>query len=258
MIYQETERSKLFSSRTRDLSYKKFGEWVVLGSAPPHVDLHTGFRSAQWVCKCSCGAEKIVSAHSLIRGRSTACMNCGRRKELEIGRRYGKWTVLKSLPRRADSKGIMCSFYWCKCDCGKESEVRGSNLLSGNSQACMWCRSRRGLKRGEAAYNLLLGTYKKNAKLAHRAFKLSSKLFRILTKANCYYCGIAPQQVSKAKSTNGDYVYNGIDRIDSSKGYTKDNCVTCCKWCNTMKLDRGKQEFLAQIAKIYDNMVRGK
>jgi hypothetical protein len=27
----------------------------------------------------------------------------------------------------------------------------------------------------------------------------------------------------------------GLDRIDSKKGYTKDNCVPCCGFCNNLK-----------------------
>jgi hypothetical protein len=41
----------------------------------------------------------------------------------------------------------------------------------------------------------------------------------------CYYC----------KSQKENEV-NGIDRVDNSKGYTKDNCVSCCQFCNRMKL----------------------
>lgn len=31
------------------------------------------------------------------------------------------------------------------------------------------------------------------------------------------------------------YTYNGVDRLDSSMGYTPDNCVPCCWECNNMK-----------------------
>jgi hypothetical protein len=152
----------------------------------------------------------------------------------------------------------MVGFYVCQCECGEEAEVRTSNLLFGSSQTCTRCRGRKGLKRGESAANLLIATYKKNATDRNISFKLSSELFFKLTKRRCFYCGCEPAQISRAKSYNGDYVYNGIDRIDSSKGYIKENCVACCKWCNTMKLDHGKQEFLVHVAKIYDRLVRGK
>ena len=61
-------------------------------------------------------------------------------------------------------------------------------------------------------------------------FKLSIKEpdefnnFYKLINSNCYYC-------------NGkhDIYFNGIDRLDSSGGYTQDNTVPCCTMCNNMK-----------------------
>lgn len=34
------------------------------------------------------------------------------------------------------------------------------------------------------------------------------------------------------------YFYNGIDRLDNTKGYTPENSVACCKHCNSLKGDR--------------------
>jgi hypothetical protein len=42
---------------------------------------------------------------------------------------------------------------------------------------------------------------------------------------DCVYCG--------KPSEPGDF--NGVDRMDSSKGYEKTNAVSCCKTCNFMK-----------------------
>lgn len=42
----------------------------------------------------------------------------------------------------------------------------------------------------------------------------------------------------------------GIDRIDSSKSYTKENSVPCCKKCNGMKSDLSLEEFMEHINQI--------
>lgn len=44
---------------------------------------------------------------------------------------------------------------------------------------------------------------------------------------------------------------NGIDRVDSSKNYTIDNCIPCCTMCNFMKQSYPQNDFLNQINKIY-------
>jgi hypothetical protein len=54
---------------------------------------------------------------------------------------------------------------------------------------------------------------------------------------DCFYCG-------KLEA-------NGIDRIDSKTGYTKDNSVPCCFMCNTMKYTYSIQKFLTHINTIY-------
>lgn len=50
---------------------------------------------------------------------------------------------------------------------------------------------------------------------------LTREEFAELSRANCRYCGVAGP--------------NGIDRIDSAKGYARGNCVSCCKHCNYAK-----------------------
>jgi hypothetical protein len=55
-------------------------------------------------------------------------------------------------------------------------------------------------------------------------FELTKEQFDEIVIKPCYYCEIIQ-----------DKGFNGIDRMDSSKGYELDNCVSCCDECNTMK-----------------------
>lgn len=50
---------------------------------------------------------------------------------------------------------------------------------------------------------------------------------------------------------------NGIDRLDSEKGYVKENCVPCCWDCNRMKQTLTEQQFLKKVEQIYNyRMIR--
>lgn len=40
-----------------------------------------------------------------------------------------------------------------------------------------------------------------------------------------------------------NFLYNGIDRVDSKKGYVAGNVVTCCRNCNQAKSDKSIDEF---------------
>lgn len=48
---------------------------------------------------------------------------------------------------------------------------------------------------------------------------------------------------------------NGIDRIDSEVGYTKENTVPCCKYCNTAKNTMSYNEFIEWIKRVYKHSI---
>lgn len=171
------------------------------------------------------------------------------------GMKFGELTVLD---RGEDLiKGRNRITWNCLCSCGKITNVTRSNLTSGN---CRSCGCKKTLPFGEAAFNRIYGHYKANAKQKNREFTLTKEDFRTLTKMNCFYCGIEPQQQGGASSkkrknqNNGLYTYNGIDRIDSSKGYTLDNVVTSCYNCNYSKMSRTQEDFINWIKRTYLNL----
>lgn len=88
---------------------------------------------------------------------------------------------------------------------------------------------------GLAAAKDLYSRYKINANNKNHAWKINFKQFLFLTKNNCHYCGLEPATILTRKQCNGNYTYNGIDRLDNSNGYSLDNSVTCCKYCNFLK-----------------------
>lgn len=63
---------------------------------------------------------------------------------------------------------------------------------------------------------------------------------------------MSPSQMRKHSSYES-FRWNGIDRIDSAKGYVEGNVVPCCKFCNEMKSDKSRDEFLQLIAAIYQH-----
>jgi len=69
-------------------------------------------------------------------------------------------------------------------------------------------------------------------------FDFTRDEFYALIELPCYYCN--------GKST-------GLDRIDSSKGYTWLNTEPCCYTCNMMKHVHAQNKFYDQIIRIYNN-----
>ena len=59
----------------QDLTKRAFHEWRVL-----EYSHHTPKGKACWLCRCSCGLEKVVEAYTLTSGRSRACRKCSAKK----------------------------------------------------------------------------------------------------------------------------------------------------------------------------------
>jgi hypothetical protein len=49
-------------------------------------------------------------------------------------------------------------------------------------------------------------------------------------------------------------VFNGIDRVDNTKGYTLENCVPCCTRCNLAKHTMSLTAFKEWVAEVFTHM----
>lgn len=106
----------------------KYGHLTVIGES----ELRIRGRVC-WKCQCDCGNVIDVIGTDLRTGRKTDC-GCKDNPNIinEIGKRYGKLTVIKKGTTSKDR-----SINWiCKCDCGKIVEVNGRHLRSGATQSC--------------------------------------------------------------------------------------------------------------------------
>lgn len=119
--------------------------------------------------------------------------------------------------------------------------------------------ARHKLAPGEAQRNKHYTTYKWCAKDRNLEFSLNIDEFDALTKQNCHYCGQQPvPRIDKStKRYNGPFIGNGIDRMDSTRGYTLNNCVPCCFACNYAKHTRTYEDYKAWIVRSYNHLILG-
>ena len=164
------------------------------------------------------------------------------------GKTFGRLTVLK----KGDSISGRC--YWeCRCICGNIAQVRTDNLKSKQvrSCGCLKNESSRNM-RHTGALGHLFRKYKDRAKSKGLRFNITIDEFHNLITSNCRYCGTPPNQVLRRSDLYiKEYFYNGVDRIDSIKGYVINNVVPCCGTCNTAKLSMSVDEFLTWVKKVY-------
>jgi len=154
-----------------------------------------------------------------------------------IGKRFGRWLVLEisNMGKNPRVKVI--------CDCGTEKIILSKTLVAkkAKSTSC-GCYQRERVKEclgkpnDVSALNQYYSIYKTSAKQRNHNFNLTKYEFKQFIFEKCYYCEKNPEPRlihSRGLLLN----VNGIDRVDNSKGYSIENCVTCCKDCNNKKSD---------------------
>lgn len=117
-------------SKRLDLVGQKFGRLTVIRFAGTNKR-----HEALWECLCDCGNKKIIVGDSIKRGNTKSCGCLYREMEEPIdltGQKFGMLTVLKFVKKDKWDDPM----YKCLCDCGKETIVRGSNLICGTTKSC--------------------------------------------------------------------------------------------------------------------------
>jgi len=176
-----------------------------------------------------------------------------RNKRLDIGTKYNELTVVDF--HHVGSRGR--SYYLFQCTCGKQKVILGIGVTSGNTKSCGCYRKRFNktlLPNDLAVKKHIILQYKRHAKRRNLAFDITEQEFIELILQPCHYCGTEPSNNKKIKNHMNGFLYSGIDRVDSSMGYNKENCVPCCEKCNRAKLVMSKEEFLSWIKAVYMHM----
>lgn len=160
-------------------------------------------------------------------------------------------------------------FLW-RCDCGKEIEVESYKIHWRKSCGCLV--QKQNLKRAyksrsydTVTINQEYTNHRGNAKAAGRGYMKKQDWLKIV-KQPCFYCGEIDIRnratMDSYKKLRGVTLkeediekyaveLNGVDRLDSNKGYEMDNVVPCCSMCNRMKNKFTYKEFIDKIKLIY-------
>jgi hypothetical protein len=169
------------------------------------------------------------------------------------GQRFGKLQVIC----QGETDGKTKLLRWdCICDCGTQCTVYGVHLRKGVTKSCgCYRKSLKALPNEIVGARTLLRRYKFDAKRRGLGWELSEGEFSKLISNTCEYCGEAPSQSTLgSRYDNSPFYYNGVDRVDNTKGYISDNCVSCCGVCNAMKSGMSYGEFKTHITQIYEHL----
>lgn len=123
----------------KDWTGARIGRWTVIEHRGETTE-PSGSRFSLWLCRCSCGTEKVYSSHSFGK-RFTSC-GCQRRERLTgkpahhrkdlRQQRFGRLVAIERLPTAAGERSV----WRCECDCGNEAAVSLCNLVGGHTNSC--------------------------------------------------------------------------------------------------------------------------
>lgn len=224
-----------------DICGDVYGYLTVISKAPKHKG------RTQWRCVCTCGKFITTYTKTLRDGSRISC-GCHKVNSIdETGNRYGSLLVLH---RTKTSHSSITNAAWlCLCDCGQTTRVIGSQLRAGKSTGCLSCSNSIYSSVDIALTKNIFHKYLNSANKRQIDFQLLESDVADLIRQSCFYCGSPPNNKQKIRK-NTIVKYSGIDRRDNSIGYILDNCVPCCKICNTAKLDLSEDQFISHIKKI--------
>lgn len=253
---QDTIRSTVNERRTRE----------VFGILAPEI---TERFYPRIIVNCdTCKKEREVC----YRNKDKPCRRCAyenpqanerRTRERLEGQVFGRLTVVSYTGKKKSGQLT----YECVCRCGRVIITQAGSLKDGNTRSCGCFKNeisaarwkgtgpQKTIGHGLASRNALLCQYKRGARQRGHSWELTNEQFFLITKQNCYYCGTVPAQVKQSHSHNGPYVYNGIDRLDSSVGYLVGNCVAACGSCNRAKRAMHVDVFLSLVERIYQHRI---
>ena len=112
----------------RDITGQRFG----LLTAQYPLPARDASGSTVWHCICDCGGEIDAPLHQLTAGyrKSCGCLSHPPLKDY-LGKRFSMLTIT-GYAGKEDGQHL----WRCKCDCGKETVVRQTNLQSGKTKSC--------------------------------------------------------------------------------------------------------------------------
>jgi hypothetical protein len=170
------------------------------------------------------------------------------------GQQYNKLTITTFSHRAISANGYSRNIWNVVCACGKQFKIGVSDFKKGTGQ-CWKCghetaRAKITKDPQKLVFDKLFNSYKRTSKKRKKEFNLTKGQFRRFINDFCYYCGTEPRQKAKHPRQKYELLYNGIDRLDSSKGYILNNCVTCCSICNYMKQSLYEEDFYLQLLRI--------
>jgi hypothetical protein len=176
--------------------------------------------------------------------RPTRKSKGGRRPKDLSGQVFSRLTVLEYSHVKEHEACNQRTYFWrCVCECGKEIITSSKSLLRGSTRSCgclrvEWIKAHHKKTHGQTGsveYKLLDGARQRAKKFGREC---NLELADIIIPEYCPFLGIPLVKGEGKQHANSPT----LDRIDSTKGYTKDNVWVISHKANSFKQDKTIEE----------------
>ena len=226
---------------TNNIVGKNYGKVKILEVLPYTAKNGNVYYNCKVLCQ-NCNTESIMGKYPAMHGKGM-CRACsykqrprGLKNELTkdlTGKIFGKLTVIRIDDNLTKKKNRL---QWvCKCECGTTKTISGQSLKSGAASSCGCGQGKKGMDSPFwDGYGEISRSYWSKVEFGAKDRNLSFLLtieeawdIFIAQNRKCALTGV-PIELLKPKTAS-------LDRIDSSKGYTKDNVQWVHKNVNFLK-----------------------
>lgn len=217
-----------------------FGKLTILRRIMPPPSVSSKSTAVYVAGVCECGNQVISVLNRLKSGDDSCCPDCAgrRRKSIVSGNTYGRWAVISNIGKEK---------WLCRCNvCGTEKmmEKHGVERLR-KSKDCDSCKNK---KHSSAVKTVLWSHINRGAQMRGIEISITKPdIFSALEEQEnkCALSGISIRIALSHKEHRAGKTTASLDRIDSSKGYTKENVQWVHKDINIIKQSYTDEYFIS-------------
>ena len=198
------------------------------------------------------GVDSETIRHHLVKfGIPRRVRGAGGKNIISIeGKKFGRLLVIKKVINNKNTASV----WECKCDCGNTTIVLGHSLRKGLTTSCGCVRIEKQLRyHNDLSYSMwnriITGALSRGLSFDITIEDAWKQYIKQDKK-----CALSGLEINLVKNLTKDRKLNtaSLDRIDSSKGYTKDNIQWLHKDINILKNNYTEKEFLFYCRKIVE------
>lgn len=226
------------------------GELTILSIG--YKTLLSGQRKSLVIARCSCGGNVETLLDNVVISPHPMCKDCLTlsKRTCQIGDRFDKLKVVGFVYSENTSPKLRAL---CRCDCGNEKSIRPDSLKKNKSNNCGCVLGPNWQGCGELSmtyYNHL----KRNAERRELQFIIPIEYLWNLFEKQGSTCALTGVPITLGRIFCKEQQSASLDRIDSNKGYIKDNVWWVHKDINALKNDFSLARFreLCRMVAVYN------